>query len=79
MQANWRVAVKGKLSVNKLAGVFAQQCKRMATSSTDVAELVPDSTVHKTTKESVSVQQGHLRRAAEPDQCALKVKQYSDK
>ena len=32
-QANWRVTVEGKSSVNKLAGVFslhrAQQCKRM--------------------------------------------------
>ena len=45
-----------------------------APSSTDVAELVTDSTeVDKTTKESVSVQQGQLLRAAEPDQGVLKM------
>ena len=49
--------------------------KAGATSSTDVAELVTDSTeVYKTTKESVSVEQGQLLRAAEPDQCVLNVK-----
>ena len=36
--------------------------------STDVAEPVADSTeVYKTTNESVSVEQGQLLRAAEPD------------
>ena len=45
-----------------------------ATSSTDVAEPATDSTeVDKTSKESVSVEQGQLLRAAEPDQCVLKV------
>ena len=44
-----------------------------ATSSTDVA--VTDCTeVDKTSKESVSVEQGQLLRADEPDQCVLKVK-----
>ena len=44
------------------------------TSSTVVAEPVADSAeVYKTTKEFVSVEQGQLLRAAEPDQCALKV------
>ena len=46
-----------------------------ATSSTDVAEPVTDFTeVYKATKESESVEQGHLPRAAEPDQGVLKVK-----
>ena len=46
-----------------------------ATSSTDVAEPVTDFTeVQKTLKESVSVEQGQLLRAAEPDQSVLKVK-----
>ena len=46
-----------------------------ATSSTDVTEQVTDSTeVHKTAKESVSVEQEQLLRAAEPDQCILNVK-----
>ena len=46
-----------------------------ATSSTDVAEPVADSTeVYKTAKESVSVEQGQPLRAAEPDQCVLNVK-----
>ena len=40
-----------------------------------MAEPVTDSTeVYKTSKESVSVEQGQLLRAAEPDQCVLKVK-----
>ena len=79
VQANWQVTVEGKSSVNKLAGVFRSQITRVqeggATSSTDVAKPVTDSTeVHKTAKESVSVEQGQLLRAAEPDQCVLKVK-----
>ena len=46
-----------------------------ATPSTDVAEPATDSTeVDKTSKESVSVEQGQLLRTAEPDQCVLKVK-----
>ena len=68
----------GKSSVNKLAGVFPSQNTTVqedgATSSTDVADPVTDSSeVYKTT-ESVSVEQGQLLRAAEPDQCVLKVK-----
>ena len=46
-----------------------------AVSSTDVAEQFPDATeVGKTTKKSVSVEQGQPLRAAQPDQCVLKVK-----
>ena len=65
--------------MNKLAGVFPSQIFRVqeggATSSTDVAEPVTDSTeVDKTSKEFVPVEQGQLLRAAEPDQCGLKVK-----
>ena len=78
MQANRQVTVEGKSSVNKLAGVFPSQSTTVqedgATSSTDVAEPVTDSTeVPKTTKESVSVEQRQLLRTAEPDQCVLKV------
>ena len=78
MQANWQVTVEGKASVNKLAEVFPSQSTTVqddgATSSTDVAEPVTDYTeVYKTT-ESVSVEQGQLLQAAEPDQCVLKVK-----
>ena len=70
---NWRVTVEGKSSVNKLAGVFPSQITTVQ--STDVAEPVTDSTeVYKTAKESVSVEQGQLLRAAEPDQCVLKMK-----
>ena len=65
--------------MNKLAEVFPSQIttvqEDVATSSTDVAEPVTDSTeVYKTTKESVSVEQVQLLQAAEPDQCVLKVK-----
>ena len=79
MQANWRVTAEGKSSVNKMTGVFPSQIIPVqedgATSSTDVAELVTDFTeVYKTLKESTSVEQGQLLRAAEPDQCVLKVK-----
>ena len=45
---NWRVAVEGKSSVNKLAGVLPSQNTTVqedgAMSSTDVAEPVVDST-----------------------------------
>ena len=79
MQAKWHVTVKGKASVNKLAGVFPSQSTTVqedgGTSSTDVAELVADSTeVFETTMESVSLEQGQLLRAAEPDQCVLNLK-----
>ena len=72
MQANWRVTVEGKSSVSKLAGFFPSQITTVqeggATSSTDVAEPVTDSTeVGKTSKESVAVEQGQLLRAAERD------------
>ena len=72
VQANWRVTVEGKSSVNKLAGVFPSQITTVqeggAASATDVAEPVTDSTeVDKTSKEFVSVEEGQLLRAAEPD------------
>ena len=80
----WRVAVEGKSSVNKLAGVFPSQHTTVqedgAASSTDVAEPVVDSTeTYKTanegaSKESVSVEQGQLLRAVEPGKGVLKVK-----
>ena len=73
-----KLTVEGKSSVNKLAEVFPSKSTIVqedgATSSTDVAEPVTDFTqVYKTTKESESVEQGHLPRAAEPDQGALKM------
>ena len=79
VQANRRVKVEAKSSENKLAGVFPSWITTVqeggATSSTDVAEPVADSSeVDKTSKESVSVEQGQLLRAAEPDQCVRKVK-----
>ena len=47
----------------------------VATSSTDVEEQFSDPTeVSKTSKESLSVEQGQPLRAAEPDQCVSKVK-----
>ena len=62
VQANWRVTVEGKSSVNKLAGVFPSPITTVqeggATSSTDVAEPVTDFTeVHKTLAESVASSQ----------------------
>ena len=79
MQADRRVTVEDKLSVNKLAGIFPSQIAPMqeggATTSTDVAEQFPDLTeIGKTSKESVSVEQGQQLQAAEPDQCVSKVK-----
>ena len=78
VQANWRVTVEGKSSVNKLAGIFPSLITTVhesgATSPKDVAEPVTDSTeVDKTSMDSVSVEQGQLLRAAEPDQFVLKV------
>ena len=78
MQANWQVTVEGKSSVNKLPEVVPSQSATVqedgATASTDVAEPDADSTeVCKTTKKSVSVEQGHLPRAAEPHQIVLKM------
>ena len=72
VQANWQVTVEGKSSANKLAGVFPSQITTVqegeATSSTDVAEPVADSTeVYKTAKEFVSVEGEQLLRAVEPD------------
>ena len=49
--------------------------QEVGATSSDVAEPATDSTeIYKTTKESVSVEQGQLLRAAEPDQGVLKVK-----
>ena len=82
VRANWQVAVEGKSLVNNLAGEFPSQITTVqqdgATSSTDVAEPVTDFTeVYKTLKKSV--EQGHLLRAAEPDQCVLKAKSRRQK
>ena len=75
MQAKWRVTVE---SVNKLAGVFPSQSTTLqedgATSSTDVAEPVTDSTeVYETTKGSVSAEQEQLLRTAEPSELYCRV------
>ena len=74
VQADWRVMVEVKSSVNKLAGVFPSPITTIqeggATSSVDVAEPVAD----KTSKESVPAEQGQLPQASEPDQGVLKVK-----
>ena len=45
-----------------------------AASSTDAAEFLDTAEAGKTSKESVSIEQGQPLRAAEPDQCALKVR-----
>ena len=79
LQADRRVTVEDKSSVNMLAGFSPSQIAPMqegvATSSTDVAEQFSDPTeVSKTPKESVSVEQGQPLRAAEPDPCVSKVK-----
>ena len=68
-----RVTVDDMSSANALAGFFPSQIAPMqeggATSSTDVAEPFPDATeVGKTSKESVSAEQGQQLRASEPDQ-----------
>ena len=79
VQADWRVTVEVKPSVNKLAGFFPSPITSIheggATSSTDRAEPVTDSTeVDKTLKESVPAEQGQLPRAAEPHQGVIEVK-----
>ena len=79
LQADRRVTVEDKSSVNMLAGFSPSQIAQMqegvVTSSTDVAEQFSDPTeVSKTSKESVSVEQGQPLRASEPDQCVSKVK-----
>ena len=59
-------------SVNTLARPIQED---RATSSTDMAEQVSDhKEVGKTSQAFVVVEQGQLLRAAETDQCALKVK-----
>ena len=64
--------------MNKLAGVFPSQSTTVqvieATSS-DVADTATDSAeICKTAKESVSVEQGQILQAVEPDQGGLKLK-----
>ena len=79
-EAGWRVTVEDKSSVNELAGFFVSRTASSmqeggTTSSANVAKQFPDAAeVGKMPKESVSVEQGHLLRAAEPDQCELGVK-----
>ena len=73
VQADWRLTVEGKSSVNKLAGFSPSPITTIqeggATSSTDVTEPGAAFTeVDKTSKESVSVEQAQRLRAAEPDQ-----------
>ena len=69
MQADWRVTIEDNSSVKG---------KIQPTSSTDVAERVPDPTeVGKTSKRSVSAEPEQLLRTAEPDQCVSKVKAES--
>ena len=79
LQADRRFTVDDKSSVNTLTGfspvLMAPIQEGGAASSTDVAEQFPDpAEVGKTSKESVSIEQGQPLRAAEPDQCALKVR-----
>ena len=79
LQADRHVAVEDKSSVNMLAGCSPSQSAQMqegvATSSIDVAEQFSDPTdVSKTSKESLSVEQGQPLRAAEPDQFVSKMK-----
>ena len=79
LQADRRVTVDDKSSANTLAGFsrvqMAPKQEGGAASSTDVAEQFPNTAeAGKTSKESESVEQGQPLRAAEPDQCALKVR-----
>ena len=77
-QANWRITVEGESSLNELAGVFPSQSttvQEVEATPSDVAETDEDSTeIYKTAKESVSVEQGQILQAVEPDQEVLKVK-----
>ena len=79
LQADRRATVDDKSSVNMLTGFSLVQMaptqKGGSASSTDVAEQLQNTAVaRKTSKESVSIEQGQPLRAAEPDQCALKVR-----
>ena len=79
LQADRRVTVDKKSSANTLAGFsFVQMAPIQeggAASSTDVAEPLPNTAeAGKTSKESVSIEQGQPLRAAEPDQRAMKVR-----
>ena len=78
MQTHWQVTVEGKASVKKLAGVFPFTERDSARRWSYVADSTE---VYKTTKESASVEQGQLLRAAEPDQCfffKVKTQRQSD-
>ena len=79
LQADRRVTVEDKSSVNMMAGFSLSQSAPMqegvATSSTDVVEQFSDPTeAIKTSKDFVPVEQGQPMRATEPDQCVSKVK-----
>ena len=82
LQADRRVTVDDKSSVNVLTGfspvLMAPIQEGGAPSSMDVAEQFPDpAEAGETTEEPVSIEQGQPLRAAEPDQCALKVRAKS--
>ena len=68
LQADRRVTVDDKSSLNMSIGFCG------AASSTYVAEFSDTAEVGKTSKGSVSIEQGQPLRAAEPDQCALEVR-----
>ena len=70
MQANWQVTVEANRLWTSWLNFQWSTMQEDGTTSSDVAEPVTDYTeVYKTTKESVSVEQGQLLRAAEPDIC----------
>ena len=77
LQADRRVTVEDKSSLDMLAGFspseIAPMTEGVAMSSTDVAEQFADQQ-SKTSKESVTVEQGQPLAAAEPGQCVSKVK-----
>ena len=53
----------------------AREVKRICSTMVEVAKQFPNTAeAAKTSKESVSIEQGQPLRAAEPDQCALKVR-----
>ena len=79
LQADRRVTVDDKSSANTLAGFSSVQMAPIeeggAASSTDVAVPLPNTAeAGKTSKESVSIEQGQPLRAAEPGQWATKVR-----
>ena len=79
MQAHRRVTVDEKSCVNIMIGCSPVQMALVqeggAASLTDVVEQFQNTAeAGKTSKEFVSIEQGQPLRAAEPDQCALKVR-----